>query len=44
MLCEEIVAVYCEKHTEHTDTYKLSSYLTENTLLLHYKAEPVNAV
>jgi hypothetical protein len=44
MLCEETVAVYCENRTEHTDTYKLSSYLTGNTSRLRYKAQPVNAV
>jgi hypothetical protein len=55
MLFRETVAVYCENHTEHTDTlcgqnaeffniYKLSSYLTENTLCLRYRAQPVNAV
>jgi hypothetical protein len=44
MLFGERVAVYCETHKEHTDTYKLSSYLTGNTLRLRYKAQPVNAV
>jgi hypothetical protein len=44
MLFREAVAVYCENHTEHTDMYKLSSYLTGNTLRLRYKAQPVNAV
>jgi hypothetical protein len=44
MLFGETVAVYCENHTEHTDIYKLSSYLTENTLRLRYKAQPVNAI
>jgi hypothetical protein len=44
MLFEETVAVYCENHTENTDTYKLSSYLTGNTLRLRYKAQPVNYV
>jgi hypothetical protein len=38
MLFGETVAVYCENHTEHTDIYKLSSYLTGNTLRLRYKA------
>jgi hypothetical protein len=40
MLFGETVAVYCENHTEH----RYSSYLTGNTLRLHYKAQPVNAV
>jgi hypothetical protein len=44
MLYRETVAVYCENHTEHTDLYKLSSYLTGNTLHVRYKAQPVNAV
>jgi predicted RNA-binding protein len=44
MLLRETVAVYRENHTGHTDIYKLSSYLTGNTLLLRYKAQPVNAV
>jgi hypothetical protein len=49
MLFRETVAVYYENHTEHTDTLpnniqKFSSYLIENTLLLRYNAEPVNAV
>jgi hypothetical protein len=44
MLFGETIAVYCENHTEHTDICKLSSYLTGNTLRLHYKAQPVNAV
>jgi hypothetical protein len=44
MLFGETVPVYCENHTKHTDIYKLSSYLTGNTLLLRYKAQPVNAV
>jgi hypothetical protein len=46
----ETVAVYCENHTEHTDTpcglnaiyihtYKFSSYLTGNTLRLRHKAQ-----
>jgi hypothetical protein len=43
MLCGETVAVYCENCTEHTDTYKLSPYLTRNTSHL-YRAQPVNAV
>jgi hypothetical protein len=40
MLFGETVAVY----SEHTDIYKLGSYLTVNTLRLRYKAQPVNAV
>jgi hypothetical protein len=55
MLFRETIAVYCENHTEHTNTlrgqnaefcniYKSSSYLTGNTLRLRYKAQPVNAV
>jgi hypothetical protein len=30
MLFGETVAVYRENHTEHTDVYKLSPYLTGN--------------
>jgi hypothetical protein len=49
MLFEEIIAVYCENHTEHINTLcgqsaEFSSCLTGNTLRLHYKAQPVNAV
>jgi hypothetical protein len=44
MLFRETVAAFCENHTEHKDIYKLSSYLTGNTLRLRYKAQPVNAV
>jgi hypothetical protein len=48
MLFGETVAVYCENHTEHTDTLCVgrmqSLYLTGNTLRLHYKAQPANAV
>jgi hypothetical protein len=40
MLFGETVAVYCENHTEHTDTVRTS----QETLLLHYRAQPVNAV
>jgi hypothetical protein len=40
MLFRETVAVYCENHTEH----RYSPYLTGNTLHLHYRAQPVNAV
>jgi hypothetical protein len=44
MLIRKTVAAYCESRTEHTDTYKLSFYLTRNTSRLHYRAQPVNAV
>jgi hypothetical protein len=68
MLFGETVAVYCENHTEHTDTvrtseeiryvsttepnwlmlfgetHRYSPYLTENTLHICYRAQPVNAV
>jgi hypothetical protein len=49
MLCREIIAVYCENHTEHINTLceqnaEFSSCLTGNTLRLRYKAQPVNAV
>jgi hypothetical protein len=55
ILFRETVAVYCENHTEHTNTlcgqnaefcniYKFSSYLTGNTLHLRYKHQTVNAV
>jgi uncharacterized protein YfdQ (DUF2303 family) len=55
MLLRETIAVYRENHTEHTNTlcgqnaefyniHKFSSYLTENTFCLSYKAQPVNAV
>jgi hypothetical protein len=49
MLFREIIAVYCENRTEHINTLcgqnaEFSSYLTGNTLRLHYKAQPVNAV
>jgi hypothetical protein len=48
MLFRETVAVYCENHTEHTNTlcgqnvqfcnvYKSSPYLTGNTLRHRYK-------
>jgi hypothetical protein len=43
MLFRETVAVYCDNHTEHTDIFKLSPYLTGNILRLCYKAQPVNA-
>jgi hypothetical protein len=41
ILFGETVAVYCENHKE---THRYSSYLTRNTLRLHYRAQPVNAV
>jgi hypothetical protein len=70
MLFGETVAVYCENNTEHTDTvctsqethyfsatepnrlmlwepygtHRYNPYLTGNTLLLRYRAQPVNAV
>jgi hypothetical protein len=49
MLFREMIAVYCENHTEHTNTLcgqnaEFSSCLTGNTLRLRYKAQPVNAV
>jgi hypothetical protein len=49
MLFREIIAVYCENHTEHINTLcgqnaEFSSHLTGNTLRLRYKAQPVNAV
>jgi hypothetical protein len=46
MLFGETVAVYCENHTEHTNTLcgHFSSYLTGSTLRLRYRAQPVNAV
>jgi hypothetical protein len=44
MLFGETVAVYCENHMEHTDIYKLISYLTGNTLRLRYKAQSINGV
>jgi hypothetical protein len=44
MLFRETVAVYCENHMEHTDTYKFSLYLAGNRLRLHYKTQPVNVV
>jgi hypothetical protein len=49
MLFREIIAVYCENHTEHINTLRgqnaeFSSCLTGNTLRLHNKAQPVNAV
>jgi hypothetical protein len=49
MLFREIIAVYCENHTEHINTLcgqnaEFTPYLTGNTLRLRYKAQPVNAV
>jgi hypothetical protein len=55
ILFGEIVAVYCEDRTEHTDTlcgqnaefcniYISRPYLTGNTIRLHYRAQPFNAV
>jgi hypothetical protein len=44
MLFGGTVAVYCGNHTEHTDVYKFSSYLTGNTLHLRYNAQPDNVV
>jgi hypothetical protein len=47
MLFKETVAVYCENHTEHTNTLcgqKTSPYLTGNTSRLRYRSQPVNAV
>jgi hypothetical protein len=48
-LFREIIAVYCENLTEHTNALcgqnaEFSSYLTGNTLRLHYKAQPDKAV
>jgi hypothetical protein len=47
----ETVAVYCENHTEHTDTlcgqnavYINPVRTSQETLRLRYKAQPVNAV
>jgi hypothetical protein len=46
MLCGETVAVHCENRTEHINTLcgYFSTYLTGDTLRLHYRAQPVNAV
>jgi hypothetical protein len=47
MIFGESVAVYCENHTEHTDTLcwqNLEFYLTGKHLRLRYKPQPVNAV
>jgi hypothetical protein len=49
MLFRETVAVYCDNHTEHTNTLygqnaEFSPYLTGNTLRLCYKAQLVNTV
>jgi hypothetical protein len=40
MLFRETVVVYCENHTEHTDTVRTS----QETHCLRYKAQPVNDV
>jgi hypothetical protein len=40
MLFGETVAVYSENHTEHTDIVRTS----QETLRLHYRAQPVNTV
>jgi hypothetical protein len=39
MLFGETVAVYCENHTEHTDTVRTS----QETHYLRYKYQPFNA-
>jgi hypothetical protein len=47
MLFGETVAVYCENHTEHTDTlcgYTNPVRTSQETSRLHYKAQPVNVV
>jgi hypothetical protein len=49
MLFREIIAVYCENHMAHINTLcgqnaEFSSYLSGNTLRLHYKVQLVNAV
>jgi hypothetical protein len=53
MLFGETVAVYCQNHTEYTDTlcgqnaefqYANSVRTSQETLRLRYKAQPVNAV
>jgi hypothetical protein len=46
MIFGESVVVYCEKHTEHTDTLcgqNAALYHTGKPLRLHYKAQPANA-
>jgi hypothetical protein len=45
VLYGERVIVYCKNRTEHTDTLwaQSSQYLTGNTLLLRYRAQPVNS-
>jgi hypothetical protein len=40
MLFKETFTVYCENHAEHTVPVRTS----QETLLLRYKAQPVNAV
>jgi hypothetical protein len=52
MLCGETVPVCCENRTEHTDTLRAvrtsqeTHYIsvTRNTILLRYRAQPVNAI
>jgi hypothetical protein len=51
MLFRETTAVYCENHTEHTDTlcgqnavYINSVRTSQEILRLRYKAQPVNAI
>jgi hypothetical protein len=46
MLIGETVAVYCENHTEHTNTLcvHFSSYHTGKALRLRYRAQTVNAI
>jgi hypothetical protein len=49
MLTREIIAVYCENHMENINTLcgqnaEFGVCLTGNTLRLHNKAQPVNAV
>jgi hypothetical protein len=39
MLFGETAAVYCENHTEHTDTVRISQETR-----LRYRDQPVNAV
>jgi hypothetical protein len=50
MLFRKTVAVYCENHTEHTDTLcgqnavYINSVRTSQETRLRYKAQPVDAV
>jgi hypothetical protein len=46
MLFGETVAVYCENHTEHRYTVwaEFRVCTSQETLRLHYKAQPANAV